>query len=565
MSLSSLIQAIRDQQEDYEFYPTSKPIIQAIQTDALKRLGHRHSTYCEQSHQDVASFSVLDIGAGDGRVLTALSPKGKKYAIEKSRILIDAMPNNIFIVGTDFTQQTLIDKRVDLIFSNPPYSEFTEWATKIIAEANAPHAYLVLPKRWSTQENIQQALKKRSAKTEVIGSFDFLDADRKARAKVDIIYIQLCGHGWNSASPRIDPFRLWFKDFFKLDIQRSSASEWDIRKSAKNQAREQISNALVSGSDLSKVLENLYRHQLDELIATYQSLANINTTLLEELNVDYDGVLEALKLKISSLKDVYWHELFSNLTKITDKLCSRSRDTMLKVLNENTHVDFSASNAYAVVSWAIKNANGYFDRQLIELVEFMVSAANIVNYQSNQRTFGREEWRYNRRPTALSHYALEYRIVVENSGGLCTASWHHEKTPSGLSNRCADFLNDIRTVASNLGYSTEGFPGAHDFEWRESKGNKIFKARDLRKGRALVLFEARAFKNGNVHLKLDQGFMMRLNCEMGRLKGWLKTPIEASEELGIPPDIASTSFGSNYRLDSVSRLQLGFEPANDST
>ena len=69
------------------------------------------------------------------------------------------MDNSIFIVGTDFHAQTLIDKRCDIIFINPPYSEFKVWANKIIREGNADVAYMILPVRWKEDASIQASIK----------------------------------------------------------------------------------------------------------------------------------------------------------------------------------------------------------------------------------------------------------------------------------------------------------------------------------------------------------------------------------------------------------------------
>ena len=43
-----------------------------------------------------------------------------------------ALPIYVVIIGSDFHEQTLIDKKVDLIFCNPPYSEFELWTKQII-------------------------------------------------------------------------------------------------------------------------------------------------------------------------------------------------------------------------------------------------------------------------------------------------------------------------------------------------------------------------------------------------------------------------------------------------
>ena len=45
----------------------------------------------------------------------------KYMAIEKSQTLIDNMPSNVFVVGTDFNENTLIDKKADYVFCNFKY------------------------------------------------------------------------------------------------------------------------------------------------------------------------------------------------------------------------------------------------------------------------------------------------------------------------------------------------------------------------------------------------------------------------------------------------------------
>jgi len=167
-STAKLVAEIKACDEDFEWYPTTDEIIQAINSDL--------------DSDDMPNVdSVLDCGAGDGRVLEKLSAY-RKYAIEKSKPLLDAMSKDIFVVGTDFAEQVLIEKKVDVVFSNPPYSEYEKWVVKIITQANAKYLYLVIPDRWQTVKAIQDALDSRGAETQVMGEFDFLNAERKAGA-----------------------------------------------------------------------------------------------------------------------------------------------------------------------------------------------------------------------------------------------------------------------------------------------------------------------------------------------------------------------------------------------
>lgn len=122
----------------------------------------------------------------------------------------------------------------------------------------------------------------------------------------------------------------------------------------------------------------------------------------------------------------------------------------------------------------------------IHVVESMTEKANVALYTSNQKTFGDEQWRYCRTPDALSHYKLEYRIVLARCGGLSSNSYWQTQTKSGLSERAGDLINDLRTVATNLGFDASMYPGAHNVSWESNKKN-AFHARDLRTGDVIQL------------------------------------------------------------------------------
>lgn len=134
------------------------------------------------------------------------------------------MDRDIFVVGSDFKEQTLIDKKVDIVFSNPPYSEYLDWAVKIITEANASIVYLVIPERWSSQDQIIEAVAARKGECGVIGKYDFLSADRRARAVVNVVRVKLGHISGHSSSCNIDPFDLWFATNF--DIPTAQTQFW---------------------------------------------------------------------------------------------------------------------------------------------------------------------------------------------------------------------------------------------------------------------------------------------------------------------------------------------------
>ena len=238
------------------------------------------------------------------------------------------------------------------------------------------------------------------------------------------------------------------------------------------------------------------------------------------------------------MKYKYWQELFSNLDRITSRLTSASRNTMLEKMNKSCNVDFSIDNAYAIVIWVIKNANKYLNSQVIEVFRDLTEPECVKNYKSNQKTWEKNGWRYNKNDH--SHYALDYRIITNKwtaifNGGF--SSWDYQ---NGLSKKCHEFIGDIITVANNLDFECND--SSKNREWSSGQKQNFY----TEKGEILV--EVKAFRNGNLHLKFNQNFIKTLNIEASRLLGWIKTPQQAAEEMGIDIAFAKSKFGSNFLI-----------------
>lgn len=194
MTTAQLVTRLQDAGQDHEWYPTTRRMLEPI----LRRL---------DKHTD----SILDVGAGDGRVLRMFAERcehAKLFAIEKAALLLQQLPESVIPVGTEFIEQDLMALRCSVVFSNPPYSEYELWAARIITTAHADDIYLILPQRWETSEAIAAALKARGAKAEIIHRDDFEDGDRPARAIVHVLRVRLARDRWGH-NPE-DPFDRWF-------------------------------------------------------------------------------------------------------------------------------------------------------------------------------------------------------------------------------------------------------------------------------------------------------------------------------------------------------------------
>lgn len=85
-SVYQMVKAIKEADQDFEWYPTTTEIIDTVKANMHEHFYIRADEKCR--------VSLLDIGAGDGRVLMQLT-EGDRYAIEKSMPLIEAMPKDV--------------------------------------------------------------------------------------------------------------------------------------------------------------------------------------------------------------------------------------------------------------------------------------------------------------------------------------------------------------------------------------------------------------------------------------------------------------------------------------
>jgi hypothetical protein len=243
---------------------------------------------------------------------------------------------------------------------------------------------------------------------------------------------------------------------------------------------------------------------------------------------------------MAGLKVKYWQILFERLDAITSRLSTKSKERLLKKLTDNTAVEFTSGNAYSVVLWAIKNANQYFDEQLITLFRELSTFEGVLNYKSNQKTWEHNGWRYSNRDEKFSHYTLDYRIVVRQYSAIRNEQWNSWEYPGNLSRTCHDLIADVVAVMSNLGFSTYSSKSL-DREWQGGKWQDFYT--DLG-----ILFQVKAYMNGNLHFRFMPEAIKALNIEAGRLLKWVRTVDEVVTEMGYTRAEAKRYFRSNTQI-----------------
>ena len=500
-----MLKQLKENNQDHEWYPTTAEIIDCIKGD-LK----------------TEKESILDCGAGDGRVLESLSG-GDLYAIERSTILINALPHDTILIGTEFHETTLMDKEVNIVFSNPPYSEYERWVIKIIREANATACYLVIPERWVNSVEIKKALQYRECDAEIMGSFDFLNAERKARANVNVVKITLKSRDWRDS----DPFNKWFDENFTVNNKEDDKLE-----------PEKIKAEIAKTGSVIQTLVDYHNADMIKLQENFKTVSQLDAQLLEDINIDIRKIKKALKQRIKGLKNLYWDELFKHYSVITRKLTTATRAKIQRKLTHRSGIDFTVSNCIAVSGWVIRQGNDYYDSQLIDVVEKFLDERNIKKYKSNERLYTFNEWRYFERVKSITHYKLELRIIIENQG---RGYDHEQRSNNGLKNTQRDTIDDLIVIAGNLGFYVRDTTQSV-LNWQENNNQNIMMVNGE------ILMNIKVFMNGNIHFKFNKKFIMKLNVEFGRLKGWLTNSASAAHELDISENEASECFNSNLQL-----------------
>jgi hypothetical protein len=549
-STTDILRAVQAAGEDHEWYPTTDRMIDVVAARIRKTL----DADCYRSRRgEPWCGSILDVGAGDGRVLVKLAAafgdQPTLYAIEKSTVLVQAQPENVVPVGTDLFEQNLTCLRTDVIFCNPPYSDFERWVEVIVSTGYAARAYLVIPRRWKDSTTIANAMTARKATATVIHSDDFLDGERRARAVVDIVEVKFpCketyGFRGESHEP-LDPFDAWFDANVKtFDAEADLASPAnDVRDVTKNHKTDSI-GGLVAAFD-----EEYARMQ-----ANYEAIFKLDHAILKELGVSKDKVREGLKARAAGLKVKYWKLCFDRLETITKRLSTATKKRFLEKLTGQTSVAFTVNNAIAVVLWSIKHANRYYDEQVVTLFKDLSTFDGVLNYKSNQRTWDRSAWRYMRSNNAAerargpSHYGLDYRIVLEGSRGIDVG---YSGRVDGLRAAGRELIADLTAVFYNLGFALAGdSTPASDRHWSPGQA-VVFALPD-----GSPLFRVKAFLNGNLHLQVKPDAIKALNVEAARLLRWISSPADVVTEMGYSAEEAERYFGSTHKLTSASVRML---------
>lgn len=555
MNTNAIVKELKENNQDFEFYPTSEDMLRVIyphlKNENVLDIGCgtcNFKKFMRKFSQEDAEFHNMleeerfQAGEMSGekyykreKTASDFEKIHKYYVMEKSTILLGKLDDESICLGTDFINSTLIDKKVDTIFCNPPYSDFMNWSRKIVTEGNYKQAFLVIPQRWANDAEFLSLLTKYKTSFEVLGSFSFLDAERQARAKVDIVKLKKDKYRNDGSYYDRDKqedfdnesFDIWFNDTFGIKSKDDEEDKYKSEYSKQSERKEKIKNQLTTaGEGKGKILVELYQKEYNTLIEHLKAVMMLDEDVMNTFGFSVSKIKEGLKAQIKGLKIIYWDMVFDEFDEIKERLTSSSRNDLRNNFVELNCVDFTIENIYALILWVIKNANKYYNSQLVEFYKKISDWENVKPYKSNQRLFERDEYRWSYGDgEEKTHYTLDYRIIMSSpfrvswSGQLECDSYEGIKT-----------LEDIFVISKNLGFEA-GY--MHTPSGFGEKTNIYLHSGDDKDG---VFMEYKIYKNGNMHVKFNKEFTKAMNVEVSRLLGWIRTKEDIAKE--FTPEMA---------------------------
>lgn len=509
LNFNQVVELIKQENQDFEFYPTTDEIINVIKAN-------------------ITGYSILDIGAGNGATLDKLTTGSswRKYAIEKSSMLQSLINPKTIVIGTDFFENSLWDKTVDVIFCNPPYSDYINWMYKIISEAAAKQIFLVIPKRWVDNEMINDIIKKRGYKVESLGIFDFLDAERAARCNVDVIMLTPERY---KATP--DFFDVELAKYFDSKNDQDKFKSWDVKK---REEREQFDSSLEQKKlivgDFVAAIVALYHDEQTRIYDTLKALSEIDASLYADLEINLSKIKGIIRDKLEQLSSKYWHEVIAKLHPITSRLTASNSKKLFDSISDS-HMSFNVANIYGVVEFVIRSMSSKIEEQILEVYNGMISDANCTKYKSNQTVFGGNNFEM-KTPSKLN-----YRIVL-NKWRAIEVDYFRNSYNKNLSDCCHSFLSDLIVIANNLGYEMQ-VNASYCKEWLRGKSEEFYA---MFNNKQVLLFTVKAFENGNLHMKFDTAFNHKLNVIKGKFEGWIHSVNDVMNEFDVSEKQATQLF-----------------------
>ena len=362
--------------------------------------------------------------------------------------------------------------------------------------------YLVLPVRW--KETLEKQCGIELYKVTSLGEFDFSEADRAARARVNLIRVT---HKMVYTEDSYTGFRVEFGTGKEPDsFERWVAEEIGTFEGKPDESEEEKALKL-NGSTIEELVTG-FEQEAKALFDVFKAIGNTPFRVIQALNIDRKSILEIIREDIRTLKKRYWRAAFNRLDAVKSRLTYKTRNMLLSEMEEFATLDFNEDNLYSIIVWVVKHFNEYTDKQLLSVFDALTSQDYIKAYKSNVHWI-KDNWRYTGKGKP-EKYRLDYRLVTH-----CYKSHQYDS--------CV--IDDFIVVCRSLGYY---IPDYRYLDYKTYGEEQQFYTVEGR-----IAFTIRYYKNHNAHMKVNKELMMKFNIEVARLRNWINNHADIQDEFDV--------------------------------
>ncbi|MFG5142130.1 hypothetical protein, partial [Campylobacter lari] len=240
-------------------------------------------------------------------------------------------------------------------------------------------------------------------------NFDFFNAERRARAKVELLIFK--------KEYKDNSFENFLKEHFQLSCLDFNEKIYSYERLDKERKSLSDETKLIDKEKIIDFLIQKYDEDMQKCIVSIKNLSMIDNNIYSYLDLSKETILKGVERMLRDLRALYWGEIFNKLEVITSKVIEEYRREISSSVISNSSIDFTRDNLESVLIWFIKNANIYIEKSYLAFFDRLSIKDNALMYKSNKR-FLYSQWRYTKEAEGKEldqvPLKLDYRIVVPN-------------------------------------------------------------------------------------------------------------------------------------------------------
>lgn len=547
--INSIINTLKANGQDYEFYPTPKSLAPLIAGE----IESANPWLDNVNYSDIPRTTVLDVCAGDGSFILALHDElmNTKRArqvtlqgIELSPILRDKWQGKIVPVGSNFYGIKV--PTAPVVFCNPPFSKYVGFTKKVLKDSTFNIAIFILPRGWRSNQELQSFLRSNDHRHTVIKTFDFKEHCERAIRSQTICDV-LVFHGKYSGD---------FERTRKEALKKQVAEIFDAEAEKGVMQTDLPTN--FSLPDISK----MYEKEKESRFELFKMLSSNNYAYTKSITgVDdkyaRENLLDMFSDAYVALQRKYWGMVIKKLSVMGGLLTYENEQSLITDFAKS--IDFNIETISLFLEWLTSNFQTVMDDQFIMGYKSLMNPANSVRYKNNQSLFKDGNWTTNEKGKYKSF--LKKKVILEISNhydafGFTLISYEaKQQLTSLLINLSAVFgywiaptLYDSPNFKCNICDLKQHIKPSETSPLNDDAKLKIAKALQdfedeprpygksipiygiTKEGNADLLMYLIIYKKGTLHVKLSKDFALKLNVKYGTINGWITNPDDAKSE-----------------------------------